>query len=265
MTEPVVTEHHEISGLTVEVLEWRTLGGMTQPAGLLALALVRQAGLPVRQVRLTLNNSAVILEAGALQAWWGRMEVENSLPAGKVLGRLFGAAMSGETVFRPRYTGTGVVLTEPSFQCVVLVGLDNESVIVDQGLFLACSGDIEVGAEIQRSASALVFGGEGLVQTRLTGTGIAVLQSPVPDAELIKVTLAPGETMAVDGPFAVLRSATVRFTVGKSSKSWIGTAVSGEGLMQTFQGPGDVWLSPLHPVYAGFPTLMPPLVPPTGA
>ncbi|GEO82146.1 AIM24 family protein [Pararhodospirillum oryzae] len=258
MTDPTgvtITERHEQDGIVMEILEWSRLGGMTDPAGLPLLALMRTAELPVRQLRLTLTDAAVVLEAGALQAWHGRIEVENTIPAGRLLRRMVGSALSGERLFRPRYSGTGVVLTEPLLQCLLPVGLQDETVIVDQGLFLACSGGIEVGAAVQRTGSALLFGGEGLVQTRLSGTGFAVLQSPVPDSELIKVTLKKGETMAVDGPFAVLRSGSVRFSVGKSAKTWFGTAVSGEGLMQILEGPGDVWLSPLQPVYDGFAAL----------
>ena len=35
----------------------------------------------------------------------------------------------------------------------------------------------------------------------------------------------------------------------KSSKSWLSTSVSGEGILQTFSGTGKVWLAPTQGVY----------------
>jgi uncharacterized protein (AIM24 family) len=58
-----------------------------------------------------------------------------------------------------------------------------------------------------------------------------------------------GEILSVDGNFALLRTGNIEFSVQKSSKSWLATSVSGEGLLQTFQGTGQVWLAPTQGVY----------------
>ena len=55
--------------------------------------------------------------------------------------------------------------------------------------------------------------------------------------------------MSVDGNFALLRTEEIEFKAEKSSKTWIGTAVSGEGLLQTFSGTGTVWLAPTQGIY----------------
>lgn len=57
------------------------------------------------------------------------------------------------------------------------------------------------------------------------------------------------ETMQVDGNFALLRTGNIVFSVEKSSKSWLATSVSGEGLLQTFHGTGQVWLAPTQGIY----------------
>ena len=46
-----------------------------------------------------------------------------------------------------------------------------------------------------------------------------------------------------------MRTGGVNFKAEKSSKSWMSTAVSGEGLLQTFSGTGKVWLAPTQGVY----------------
>ena len=46
-----------------------------------------------------------------------------------------------------------------------------------------------------------------------------------------------------------LRSEGIEFKAEKSSKSWIATSVSGEGLLQTFSGTGSVWIAPTQGIY----------------
>ena len=82
----------------------------------------------------------------------------------------------------------------------------------------------------------------------MKGRGIAILYSPVPVQEIKKIKLN-GEKLSVDGNFALMRTADVQFRAEKSSKSWVATAVSGEGLLQTFNGDGTVWIAPTQGVY----------------
>ena len=56
--------------------------------------------------------------------------------------------------------------------------------------------------------------------------------------------------LRVDGNFAVLRSASLQFTVERSAKSLLGSAVSGEGLVNVYRGTGSVWLAPTIKVYS---------------
>ena len=46
-----------------------------------------------------------------------------------------------------------------------------------------------------------------------------------------------------------MRTSGINFRAEKSSKSWLSTSVSGEGLLQTFTGTGKVWLAPTQGVY----------------
>ena len=71
------------------------------------------------------------------------------------------------------------------------------------------------------------------------------------------------DTLRVDGNFAVLRSANLDFTVERSAKTLIGSAVSGEGLVNVYRGTGQVWLAPTLKVYAGLSASLRPPVTPT--
>jgi uncharacterized protein (AIM24 family) len=61
--------------------------------------------------------------------------------------------------------------------------------------------------------------------------------------------LAAGEKLSVDGNFALVRTASVSFKAEKSAKTLFQSVVSGEGLLQTFTGPGTVWIAPTQAVY----------------
>ena len=57
------------------------------------------------------------------------------------------------------------------------------------------------------------------------------------------------DVLKVDGNFAVLRSANLSFSVERSAKTLVGSAVSGEGLVNTYRGTGEIWLAPTIKAY----------------
>jgi len=115
-------------------------------------------------------------------------------------------------------------------------------------MFFCAQGSVSVRAAAQRTVSSAALGGESLFQTELTGPGIIILESSVPMSEIDVIDLA-NDTLRVDGNFAVLRSANLDFTVERSAKTLIGSAVSGEGLVNVYRGTGQVWLAPTLKVY----------------
>jgi uncharacterized protein (AIM24 family) len=163
-------------------------------------------------------------------------------------------------VFKPLYRGRGELYLEPTFGHIWLAQLGAEAtggealgaatVFADQGLFYCCEDGVQVSAHKVESFSARMAGGEGRYQTELTGSGMVAFRIPVPRAEIVAVDLAD-ETLQVDGSFALLRTGGVRFTVERAGGSLADAVTSGEGLLQTFQGTGRVWLAPTQPVYAG--------------
>ncbi len=58
-------------------------------------------------------------------------------------------------MMKPVYKGTGEVYLEPSFRHYLFMSLDNDSIIVDKGLFYCCSDTIEVKAFTQRTSHLL--------------------------------------------------------------------------------------------------------------
>jgi uncharacterized protein (AIM24 family) len=87
-------------------------------------------------------------------------------------------------------------------------------------------------------------GGEGFFNLALAGSGIVALESNVPYEELIEINLFD-DTLKIDGHMAVAWSSTLDFTVERSSKTLLGSAYSGEGLVNVYRGTGKVLMSPV--------------------
>ena len=232
----------------IEVIAYRSLNGCTDVAAAPATYYLNRSGIRFKQIRIVLDRSKITLEAGALHYMHGHLKMEKATGGMAGLGKsLLNRTLTSEAAFRPRYEGSGTLYLEPSFGHFILHEMD-EDLIVDKGMFYCCSSTVQVEVAAQKNISSALFGGEGWFQTRLSGRGLCALQSPVPADEIRCVTLA-GETLQVDGNFALMRTGGVRFSVQKSSRGLIDTFAGGEGLLQTFEGSGRVWLAPTQSFY----------------
>ena len=195
------------------------------------------------------NDVSVNIEKGALSYMRGPISMKNKIGGPIGLGKkLFSSKVTGESTFKPKYEGTGDIFLEPSFGHYALIELEDDEIIVDDGLFYACESSVEITAHMNKSLSSMVLGNEGVFQTKLSGNGIAVLEIPVPEEEIFKCKIN-NDVLKVDGNFAILRTGDIDFTVEKSSKSLVSTATGGEGLLNVFRGTGEVWLIPTKSVY----------------
>lgn len=68
------------------------------------------------------------------------------------------------------------------------------------------------------------------------------LESVCPKEELITLN---NDVLKVDGNMAIAWSGALNFTVERSGKSLIGSAASGEGLVNVYRGTGKVLLAPV--------------------
>lgn len=238
----------EFGGLKIEVMEYQKLMGSTNTNSAVDLYYMEKQNMRARQAALYLTNDKVTVEPGAMSYFQGRLEMVSGVTAGNALGRLFSGAVTGEAMAQPEYTGSGMLVLEPSFKHFLLLNLEKESIIVDKGMFYCAQGGVQVKAVMQRSVSSALAGGEGLFQISLSGTGLVLLECPVPSCEIDIIELQ-NDTLRVDGNFAVLRSASLEFTVERSAKSLLGSAISGEGLVNVYRGTGSVWLAPSIKIY----------------
>ena len=198
-----------------------------------------------RQVLIELNGNAFTISAGAMQ--WMAGEVSMAADV-KGLGDLFGKAISSkmtkESAIKPKYQGKGLLMLEPTYKHILLEEVSNWSgLVLDDGLFLACDSNITQKVVARSNFSSAVLGKEGLFNLCLIGSGVAVLESPVPRNELIEFNLQ-NDVLKIDGNMAIAWSNTLEFKVEKSSKSLVGSAVSGEGFVNVYRGTGKVLMAP---------------------
>lgn len=232
-----------------QILEYENLDGAADVQTALGLNIIKQSGIKLKQVRIILDHSSVKLEPGALSYMKGNIQIKSK--TGGLLGlgkKIISSKLTGESTFRPTYSGTGEIFLEPSFGHFALIELEDDEIIIGDNMFYACEDGIEINAAMQKNISSAFLGNEGLYQTRIEGNGIVVLRVPVPESEIFKCVLID-DTLKVDGNFAILRTGNIEFSVEKSSKSIIGTAVSGEGMVNVYKGTGEVWLVPTKSVY----------------
>ncbi len=200
-----------------------------------------------RQVICDLSVSPVTLQAGAMQWMIGDASATTGI---KGVGDLFSKAVrgkvTGESAIKPEYTGNGKIVLEPTYKHILLLNLEewNGSVVLDDGLFLACESSLKQKAVMRSNFSSAVAGNEGLFNLGVQGNGVLCLESPCPKEELIEIELE-NDVIKIDGNMAIAWSGSLEFTVERSGKSLVGSAASGEGLVNVYRGTGKVLLAPV--------------------
>ena len=201
-----------------------------------------------RQVIAELNNDGgIVLQSGAMQLMIGQLRAATNVKgAGDLMRKFVGSKVTGESAIKPHYEGTGLIVLEPTYKYVLFEDLSrwNGNMVIEDGMFLACDDSISMKVSARSSLSSAVLGGEGLFNTSLSGSGVAVLESPVPADELIIVDLEK-DVIRIDGNMAIAWSNSLEFTVERTTTTLIGSAASGEGLVNVYRGTGRVLIAPV--------------------
>lgn len=199
-----------------------------------------------RQVLIELKGNAYTISAGAMQWSSGNIKMVADIKGiGDFLGKAISSKITKESTIKPKYEGNGLLMLEPTYKHILLEDISEwNGLVLDDGLFLACESKVKQKVVARTNVSSAMLGNEGLFNLCLEGDGIAVLESPVPREELIEFVLENDE-VRIDGNFAIAWSKSLDFRVEKSSKSLIGSAVSGEGLVNVYRGTGKILMAPV--------------------
>jgi len=208
-------------------------------------------GVRRRQVIAKLEGEqTIVTQSGAMQWTVGNVSASTGVKgAGDFLGKMIKGAVTKESAVKPEYVGKGYLVLEPTYKYLILQDVEEwgpAGVSVEDGMFLACEGTVNRNVVARKNLSSAIAGGEGLFNLSLSGKGIACLESNVPLEELIEIELN-NEELKIDGNLAVCWSSSLEFTVERSTKTLIGSAMSGEGLVNVYRGTGKVLMSPYAP------------------
>ena len=166
-----------------------------------------------RQVMCDLSKANVTVQSGAMQWMVGNVKATTGIKGvGDLLGKAVRGKVTGESAIKPEYTGDGVMVLEPTYKHIILLDVDdwNGSVVLDDGMFLACDANLRHKAVMRSTLSSAAAGNEGLFNLGIVGSGVLCLESPCPKEELVEVTLRD-DVIKIDGNMAVAWSGSLDF------------------------------------------------------
>ena len=200
-----------------------------------------------RQLVCDVSLSDITVQSGAMQWMVGNVSATTGLKGvDDFLGKALRGKVKIESAITHEYTGTGKLVLEPTYKHILLIDVDdwNGSIVIEDGLFLACDSELNHKAVMKSNLSSAAMGGEGLFNLGLSGGGIVALESYVPREELIEIELENDE-LKIDGNMAIAWSGSLEFTVSRSGQTLLGSAASGEGLVNVYRGTGKVLMAPV--------------------
>lgn len=177
--------------------------------------------------------------AGAMKYMSGNMTMEAKMKGGFLKG--LKRSLMGESLFLLEYSshgGSGVVGFGGEVPGKILdLDLSKGSWLVQKTGYLCSEETVDLDMAFQKKLGNILFGGEGLIIQKLSGTGIAFISAC---GDFNVVDLKPGEVYKVSSSNAVAWQDTVKYDI--SSAGNFKTALfGGEGLfVTTLTGPGKI-------------------------
>ena len=238
----------------------------TTPEAAMREFYMSQMDIKRKQLLATLDGTCgVTMQAGSMQWMAGDVRATTGIKgAGDLVGKMFKGALTNEGAIKPEYQGKGYIMLEPTYKYLLLENVEDweGGMVMEDGLFLACESTVKLAIQSRKSISSAVLGKEGLFNLRLDGKGVCALESNVHRKQLIEIILE-NDTLKIDGSLAICWSGSLDFTVERAGKSLVGSAASGEGLVNVYRGTGRDLLAPLEerpmsvPQVAGAPVQNP--------
>ncbi len=200
---------------------------------------IEGGNLPVLKVMLEAGER-IDCEAGAMS--WMDDEVEMQTSAGG-LGKMFGRMLTNESAFMNSYVANraGEIAFSSKFPGSIkaVEVTPGNGIVVQKGSFLASFGDITNEVFIQKKIGKGLFGGEGFLMRKFSGTGIVFLEI---DGSAHEYDIPAGDCKIIDTGYVACMSETCKMEV-RTVKGVTNVLFGGEGLFNTVvQGPGKVTL-----------------------
>lgn len=133
------------------------------------------------------DGEQMITEKGSMVWMSPNMQMDTR---GGGLGKMFSKAFSGESIFQNIYTarGAGMIAFGSSFpgQIKAVTIAPGQDMILQKTAFLAAEPGVELSIHFNKKLGTGLFGGEGFIMQRLSGSGVAFAEI---DGELVEYEL----------------------------------------------------------------------------
>lgn len=205
-----------------------------------------QEAFPIIEVKLK-SGESIKAESDAMVTMSSTIDVSGNMEGGLLQG--LGRMLAGEKFFFQNLTATrgpGEVLLAPSIPGGIIdVELDGSyELCVQKDGFLAATQNIEVSTQMQNLTKGL-FSGEGFFIVKIKGRGTVFVNSY---GAIHAINIPDNEEVIIDNGHLVAWPDYMHYTMEKaSSKGWISSITSGEGLVCRFRGPGTVLIQTRNP------------------
>lgn len=197
------------------------------------------ANLPVLKVQLE-PGEIIECEAGAMS--WMDDEIEMQTQSGgfgKMLGRMFTSESMFTNTYRANRLGEIAFASKFPGSIRAVEITPGNGLIVQKGSFLASFGDISNEIFIQKKIGKGLFGGEGFLMRKFTGTGLIFLEI---DGSAHEYEVPAGDCKIVDTGYVAAMSESCNMEI-RTINGVKNVLFGGEGLFNTVVfGPGKVIL-----------------------
>ena len=186
-------------------------------------------------------GESMITEKGSMTWMTPNMQMQTK---GGGVGKMFGRAFSGESMFQNIYTSQGgpaMIAFGSSFPGTIMPiqVQPGREMIFQKSAFLASETGVQLSTHFNQKLGAGFFGGEGFIMQKLSGQGMAFVEI---DGTLMEYNLQPGQQLIVDTGYVAGFESTVQMSIQKVP-GVKNALFGGEGLFNTtLTGPGRVLL-----------------------
>lgn len=197
-------------------------------------------------VECILNSGEKMITESGSMSWMDAnitMETSSNGGIGKVLGRL----VTNENLFQNIYTAQAdnskITFGMSVPGSIMPIQLQpGQSIICQKSSFLAGYGNIDLSIHFNKKVGVGLFGGEGFLMQKISGSGIVFLEI---DGSSLQYDLAQGEKLVISTGYLVSMSESCQIDV-QAVKGIKNMFLGGEGIFNAVvTGPGRVVLQTL--------------------
>lgn len=183
-------------------------------------------------------GESLTAESGAMASMHGQVMMQTQW-AGGFINALLRKFLGGESLFVNRFTNRSqhpleVVLTQPNIGDITVIPLENSTICLQPGAYIAHAGDVRLGVHWAGISSWLAR--EGLFKLKLSGQGRIFVGAY---GGLTK-TKVDG-SLIVDSGHLVAYDPSIKMKI-QLAGGLVGSVTSGEGLVNRLSGHGDIYL-----------------------